>query len=370
MKPRLKLDIGFKDLLSVFMPVAVDEASLRLKIAHGFGGDRPLVAGLSVRTLFDAALTTLIPELGAGSIVMSAVNIETMRMIAESHGLDVHAVDIVSETLLPTPQALEQALKDSGARIVVIAQLYGAVSDLKPLAEVCRRHEAVLIEDAAQAFCGDFHRGDPAADLSLFSFGPVKRATALGGAVAVIGAPERAEAMSAILNHWPMRGEGWLRARAVKIVGLKLASWPLIYGLIIRVLEGMGKDPDAIIGRLARGFSVGNILTQIRYRPPRALLRLLARRLGQGHDLRKRRNRAIEVAIGLPKGATLLATEATKNAYWVMPVVCGDPDEVVVRARRQGIDVTRGATSLRAFGSPRQAPAAHNLIRRVVYWPL
>lgn len=370
MKPRLKLDIGFKDLLSVFMPVAEDEASLRLRIAQRFGGDRPVVAGLSVRTLFDAALTVLIPECDARSIVMSAVNIETMRMIAESHGLDIHAVDIVSETLLPTPQALEAALKDSGARIVVIAQLYGAVSDLAPLAEVCRRHNAVLIEDAAQAWCGDFHRGDPAADLSLFSFGPVKRATALGGAVAVVGSPQRAEAISAILTHWPVRRDSWLRARAVKIATLKLASWPLIYGLIIRLLEGAGKDPDATIGRLARGFSGGNILEQIRYRPPRTLLRLLARRLGQGHDLKRRRNRAIEVAIGLPKGTTLLATEAARNAYWVMPVLCGDPDEVVVRARRQGIDVTRGATSLRALGSPRQAPAAHNLIRRVVYWPL
>lgn len=180
MKPRLKLDIGFKDLLSVFMPVAEDEASLRLNVAHSFGGDRPVVIGLSVRTLFDAALTTLIPSLKTRSIVMSAVNIETMALIAESHGLTVHAVDITPETLLPSPEGLDQALKDSGARIVVIAQLYGAVSDLSALAEVCRRHDAVLIEDAAQAFCGDFHRGDPSADLSLFSFGPVKRATALG----------------------------------------------------------------------------------------------------------------------------------------------------------------------------------------------
>lgn len=94
MKPRLKLDIGFKDLLSVFMSVAEDEASLRLDVAHSFGGDRPVVIGLSVRTLFDAALTTLIPSLKARSIVMSAVNIETMALIAESHGLTVHAVDI------------------------------------------------------------------------------------------------------------------------------------------------------------------------------------------------------------------------------------------------------------------------------------
>ena len=297
---------------------------------------------------------------------MSAVNIETMFTIAESHGLKVHALDLSTETLLPSPQALAAALRKTAARVVVLAQLYGAVSPLDEMADVCRRHGAVLIEDAAQAFSGDFHRGDPGADLSLFSFGPIKRATALGGAVAVVRHREHAVALEAILARWPVQPERWLRMRALKIAVLKASSHPLIYGLLIRMILAAGKDADAMIGRAARGFGSGDILPQIRLQPPRSLLRLLARRLGQRHEARPR----AELPGDFGKGFVVPGLGAQKHAHWLRPVLCGDPDDVVARARRQGVDATRGATSLRAYGDPRETPVAHDLMQRVVYWPL
>ena len=280
MRPRLKLDIGFNDLLSVFAPVFDKRQKLRTEVVRRFGGERAVVVGFSARTLFDAALMALNLPAGSGAI-LSAVNIETMFTIVESHSLNVTGLDLVADTLLPSPQALNAALQATAARVVVIAQLYGAISPLNEIAEVCRRHGAVLIEDAAQAFSGDFHKGDPDADISLFSFGPIKRATALGGVVAVMRNREHAAAMEAILARWPVKPEGWLRMRALKIAGLKAISPPLIYGLLLRMIAWAGKDADAWIGRAARGFGPGDILPQIRFQPPRSLLRLLARRLGQ-----------------------------------------------------------------------------------------
>ena len=369
MQPRLKLDVGFDDLISVFAPVCDDPQRLKEQVATRFGGERSVVVGFSVRTLFDAALTMLGAR--AGSVaMMSAVNIQTMFTIAESHGLRVAALDLLPETLLPSPQALDAALHATAARIVVIAQLYGAVSPLRELAEVCRRHGAVLIEDAAQAFSGDFHKGDPDADISLFSFGPIKRATALGGGLAVMRHREQADALEAILARWPVKPERWLRLRALKIAGLKAVSGPAIYGLIVRTIALAGKDPDALIGRAARGFGAGEILGQIRFQPPRSLLRLLARRLAQKHEFAHRQRRAAEVAAELPGGSVRPALEAQKHAHWLLPVLCSEPEDLVARARRRGVDVTRGATSLRAYGSPQEAPVAHDLIRRVVYWPI
>ena len=365
MQPRLKLDIGFDDLLSVFTPLPASPQKLKEEIAARFGGERPVVAGFSARTLFDAALTALNLPAG-GTAIMSAVNIETMFTIAESHALKVKALDISTATLLPSPQDLDAALRATAARVVVIAQLYGAVSPLDQIADVCRRHTAVLIEDAAQAFCGDFHKGDRDADISLFSFGPIKRATALGGALAVVRSRKHAAAMEAILARWPVKAERSLRMRALKIAALKAISHPSIYGLLIRMIALAGKDPDAVIGRAARGFEAGDILQQIRFQPPRTLLRLLARRLGQRHEMRLRS----ELAGDFEKGSVAPGLSAQKQAHWLMPVLCGDPDEFVARARRRGIDATRGATSLRAFGDPLETPMAHELIRRVVYWPL
>ncbi|MEO7318884.1 MAG: DegT/DnrJ/EryC1/StrS family aminotransferase [Chthoniobacteraceae bacterium] len=365
MQPRHKLDIAVADLLSVFAPVFDAPQTLSAEAAMRFGGERPAVVGFSARTLFDAALTALEIPAGSGAI-MSAVNIETMFTIAESHELKVTGLDLAMGTLLPSPQALEAALRATAARLVVIAQLYGAVSPLNEFADVCRRHGAMLIEDASQAFSGDFHKGDPDADISLFSFGPIKRATALGGAVAAMRSREHAAAMEAILARWPVKPERWLRMRALKIAGLKAISPPLIYGLLLRLIALLRKDADALIGRAARGFGPGDILTQIRFQPPRSLLRLLARRLGQRHDVRQRG----ELPGDFGKSVVVPGMRAQKHAHWLMPVLCNDPAEFVARARRQGVDATRGATSLRAFGDPRETPAAHDLIRRVVYWPL
>ncbi len=369
MQPRLKLDVGFDDLLSVFAPVFDDPRRLTEQVALRFGGERSVVAGLSVRTLFDAALTMLGARAG-GVALMSAVNIETMFTIAENHGLRVAALDLLPGTLLPSPQTLDAALRATAARIVVIAPLYGAVSPLRELAEVCRRHGAVLIEDAAQAYSGDFHKGDPDADLSLFSFGPIKRATALGGGLAVLRHPEQAAALAAILARWPVKPERWLRLRALKIAALKAVSAPAIYGMLLRTIALTGKDRDALIGRAARGFGRGEILAQIRFQPPRNLLRLLARRLAQPHEFTERQRRAAEAAAKWPADSVRPGWEAQKNACWLLPVLCRDPEDLIARARRRGVDATRGATSLRAHGSPREAPVAHDLIRRVVYWPV
>ena len=116
MQPRLRLDIEWGDLLSVFRPVGPDAVAQTLSLS------KELYIGYSVRTLFDAILNSL--SLPAGErVVFSAVNIESMFAIARGHGLVPYPVDIEFDTLLPSPAALDLALKTSRAKVVVIAQL-------------------------------------------------------------------------------------------------------------------------------------------------------------------------------------------------------------------------------------------------------
>ena len=63
--------------------------------------------------------------------------------------------------------------------MILVAHLFGSRVDLAPLA----RPGVLLVEDCAQSFRGPGARGDPPADVSLFSFGSIKTATALGGAL-------------------------------------------------------------------------------------------------------------------------------------------------------------------------------------------
>lgn len=59
--------------------------------------------------------------------------------------------------------------------------------DIAPIAEAAARHGLLLWEDCAQVFTGlGGYLGHPRSDATFFSFGVIKRATALGGGVARI----------------------------------------------------------------------------------------------------------------------------------------------------------------------------------------
>lgn len=58
---------------------------------------------------------------------------------------------------------------------------------MTPVAGVASRHGLLLWEDCAQVFTGlAGYLGHPESDAAFFSFGVIKRATALGGGVARI----------------------------------------------------------------------------------------------------------------------------------------------------------------------------------------
>jgi perosamine synthetase len=373
MRPRLLLDISYADLFSVFTPLnkAVSPANIKpfLKIFP------QSVTCLSARSAFHALLQTLsLPK--AAPIIYSAITIETMVAIAQEHSLTPHFVDVDPATMLPTPADLDALLLQTGAKIVVIAQLFGCVSSLQAHGDVCRKHGALLVEDCAQAFSGDFHVGDPAADFSLFSFGPIKRFTALGGGI-IVGKNQSALAQIAhIVTTWPRKADTWFCLRTLKFLALKLASTPLIYTALLRTLSALGKDADAIIGSIARGFQAGSICPQLQYRASPRQQRLLVRRLSAAqhsearpvaaqHMLKTTQTLLPNVVLATPGNA------AHKNAYWLLPVLVAEPlqpVQLVKQLRQFGYDATQGATSMRAFGN--HCVSAQRIMLHVVYLPL
>lgn len=93
-------------------------------------------------------------------------------------------IDCEKETWNMDPKALEAAFsKYPSARVVMLAHLYGTPSKLDEICEICKAHNAVLIEDAAEALsseykgkkCGTFGK------YSVFSFNGNKIITTSGG---------------------------------------------------------------------------------------------------------------------------------------------------------------------------------------------
>ncbi|MEQ8403689.1 MAG: DegT/DnrJ/EryC1/StrS family aminotransferase [Oceanicaulis sp.] len=364
MQPRLKLDIAWRRVLGAAL--RPERPAPPVSAYRGVFKEGALVPALSVRTLFDAALTALSAQPGE-AIVMSAVTIENMAEIARGHGLVIHAVDIDPDTLQPPPGALAQAQARSGARIAVVSRLFG---DGAPIADAARLAASgcALIEDCAQGFPPDSPSQEAGLGVKLFSFGPIKRATALGGALAVSPDISTAKALEAVLEGYPALSGAWYRNRALKYLALKALSLPPVYAALIQGLQISGRDPDAVIGGAARGFAGADLMTAIRRRPPGALLDVMARQIADCPPAAPRRALAQAFAQRLPEGLHAPAAGLEAHAWWLFPVITQEPDALVAALRKAGFDATRGATSLRVIDHE-AAPRAAALLANIVYLP-
>ncbi len=367
MHSRLKFDIGWGALLWSLAgpPVSPRELSAaEAFLALAFAG-RTVVIALSVRTLFDAILSELgLPP--ASTVLASGVNIQNMAEIISAHQLKLDAVDIDAGTLAPPEGALLKAQAVSGAQLCLVTQLFGAANEFVDCAAL-RQSGVFVVEDAAQAFAGTFHHGCEDVDVSLFSFGPIKRRTALGGGIAAFRDASFASRVATRIAGYEKRSEASLRLRALKYLGLKGLSHPLAYGAVVALISCTGRNPDAVIGKVARGFSGPDLLKAIRHRLPDRMIALMAKQIAGAGSPSHRRAVCEEFLQMLPSGAAVGAL-AQKHAYWLLPILADAPDKLICALRAKGFDATRGATSLRAL-SPSQTPRAKTLMDRVVYLP-
>lgn len=364
MQPRLRFDIGWRDLMSICLPVRSDEQALTAVIAARAPSGTVAVVGLSVRSLFDAILSEVAE---ARPVAMSAVNIADMAALVRAHGCEVRPIDIGLASLAPTAEAVAMACRGD-AGIVVLAHLYGKRNAVEPLEQAGNPPRRLVIEDCAQAFDGTLKLA-PGADIALYSFGPIKTATALGGAIGLFRDPDLATRVERRMAQWPIRSDRWFMRRAAKFALLKLVSTRPIYSLLFAGLRWAGRDPDKALGSLARGFPSNEKITEaVRFRPPPRLLRLLGRRLTKWSPPSPATHSLLE---RLSARFTVPGREAAPPHWWLAPLLADDPDALVAFLRRQGFDATRGTTSMRALRDEAGSapPNAGHLMEKVVYLP-
>jgi perosamine synthetase len=371
------------------------------RISSAFKDD--VVPGLCVRTLYDCLLRSL--RLPRESVVCftPGINIADMVAITEAHGLKVLALDVDVDTLLPRGDGeladLLARVPKHQVRVLLHAHLFGACSPVDRLVEQCRTSGILFVEDLAEAWAGpDVSRGgylgNDRADVCLFSFGTIKTATALGGAVARVRDPVLRETMRANLNRLAVRPASVDAVRYAYYLPLNQATHPRPFGAVVKAMHALGMDYDEFIRRQSRGFSRDkDLFVQMRLRPSVALLKVLARRLeGFDYDLAKARRdagRALreeiesELAAGVGQDLYVPGGAAASHNYWLFPVAVSNPavdlGAVAKHMLSHGFDVTSGTTQLASvdalvldpadslFQTPERAKAMMN---RVVYLPL
>jgi perosamine synthetase len=372
--PRLRIDLSFADLLfAATACVGARRGDREDRLLRRWGDSKGLVC-LSVRSAFELLLDALALPPG-DEIAFSSVTHPDMVRIAESHGLRSLPVDLDPETLAPRADALARAITPR-TRVIVVAHLFGGRAELAPLAEVARRYGLLVVEDCAQCLGGRQDQGDELADVSLFSFGSTKTATALGGALVRVGDRRLAEMIRAIQDGWPVQPRREYALRVLKFAGLRALGQPHVYWLFSRALAAAGRDLDTVVNGAVRGFPPAELAGRIRRRPSAPLLALLARRLRRfdAERLEARTQAGNRLAAALPQALVQPGRTAVHPTHWVFPVISSDRAALIAVLRRAGFDAATATSSIASVPAPIDRPDlrpenAERMLAGVVFLP-
>jgi dTDP-4-amino-4,6-dideoxygalactose transaminase len=380
--PRHRIDASARDLLFGLSAClwAFRRRRLEAEVVRAFPPGEDALACFSVRSGFDLLLGALAVAPGEEALV-SAVTHPDMVRIIEAHGLRTVPVDLKTATLEPQSGLLEEALSPS-TRVILVAHLFGGRFDLGPVAAFARRKGLLLVEDCAQAFRGPGDPGDPLADVSMFSFGTLKTASAVGGAVLHVRDPDLLESMRRAQERWPVQRRRHYALRLLKTLGLVLLGRPLPYGLLARACDLLGRDLNDLVNGAVRAFPAsGNasddLFSRIRRRPSAPLLAMLARRLRTFDGVRLLRRAAAgeRVAVRLAGTVQHPGAFASLRTHWLFPVLTPAPQELVSRLRRKGFDASRATSNIALVpappGLPHLAPEeATHMMSSLVFLPV
>ena len=105
-------------------------------------------------------------------------------------------IDSDYETWNMCPKALEEAFdKYPNVKAVIVVHLYGLSANMDKIVDLCKKHDVVLIEDAAESL-GTYYKGrhtGTIGDYGVFSFNGNKIITTSGGGMVVSDNEERIE---------------------------------------------------------------------------------------------------------------------------------------------------------------------------------
>ena len=376
MIPRKRIDIGWVDLAGGLLACVTpgDAARAAAKVESAWRTARGNLACLSVRSGFDALLGVL--QLPAGSeVLVSAVTIRDMTRIIEAHGLVAVPVDIDPRTLAVSRAELERALSPR-SRMVLVAHLFGSRMPMREMVEFSNKNNLLLIEDCAQAYTGDGWRGDISSDVCLFSFGPIKTATALGGAVLTFRETALRDRVRAAMSAWPLQPRVSYCARLFKYAVLVLLGYRPCYTAFAHAMTLLRMDRERALAASVRGFAGGGFLMKIRRRPALPLLAMMHRRVRQGvqTSVGRRAERARQLAGLLAETSPTMerpGATALWHSHWVFPLMHPRADAFIAYLQSRGFDATRGASSMAVVSTHGESRArkAEQLFAQLCYLP-
>ena len=373
---RKQLDLSYRDLVAALafcLRPGWKRHHLESDLEQLWSDQNDAVVTLSVRTAFDAWLTAINFPRGS-EVIASGINIPDMARILEHHGLKIVPVDLDLQTLEIRTDDLQEAITPK-TRIVLVAHLFGARMEMEPIFEITDQYPQILVaEDCAQAFSGtDDYRGHDKSDISLFSFGSIKTATAFGGAMSRLRDTDQRKAMQNILNSYKAQPASYFAKRTLKYGCIMALAHRWTYSLFVRTCCLLEIDYDEFIVSAIRGFKGNNLIKLIRQQPALPQLALLRRRLRyyRRADLDGRCHAGNHLNHQLPASLRSAGFRNPHHTWWLFPVSVKNKSALVQELQTIGFDATASSSQLCAMtGGDDPTPECAGFMEGAVFLPV
>ena len=111
-------------------------------------------------------------------------------------------VDIDPESLNLSPSAVERVITPR-TRAILAVHTFGRPADMHSLADIARRHNLLLLEDACEAIGAQYHgrQAGSFGDIAVFAFYPNKQITTGEGGIVLTSRPELAARIRSLRNQ-------------------------------------------------------------------------------------------------------------------------------------------------------------------------
>ena len=339
--PCKDIDLSWSDVVYAIWMCLVSPIARRGSRNFGVYTDAMVLPCMSVRAAFDLYLTAR--NWGPGDeCIFVGVNVPAMFQIAESYGMSIRGSDIDPITTRPNLTQLRASINPR-TRFIVVPHLFGHRLDLSEVIELAETHGVDLIEDCAQAFAGTSWWGTQGITLSLFSFGPMKTGTALQGAIAIVRDVDLLCEMKRKLRSYPIQPTWRYFLRVIRFGILKIASQRVIYGLLVRVMQSLRIDHEALVHASTKSVAAPEYQRWLSVRPCGALVRVINRKIctsDSSIELRISKGSALVDAIG--QEVPLVLCGQRPNVFWMIPILVKDVDRCKCLLRSEGFDAMSG----------------------------
>lgn len=369
LRSRVRIDLNRRSFVSWIASLCDvgTRQSLHQQLAqqwHVPDSDREVLACLNVRTAWALLLSAV--DWPAGSrVLMSAVSVPAMFDLVRQFGHEPIPIDVDPVTGAARTEQIAQRV-DSRTRAVLIAPLFGKPACWSEAESFCRSNRLLMIEDRAQYLPDGWSaRHRSSADVLLYSFGPLKRKSALGGAIVLSRDRDLVESMRRL--QWDLSNQTNFQffRRGLRYFGLRALTNRYLAALLSRCLQQFSRHPDQVIDQMGKNKSFeGERLRQ----PSRAQLSMLFRRLNENSCWdADNRDRVDAWLTTLPPD--LERDVDPDHLHWLVTIGSDDPDALRMNLRNERFDSGQ-LTRLTALGHERHCSAgAKRLIARRVIVP-